>query len=433
LLDPQLLPIVAPDGLSAVVRYGADPEYWSLVNFDPTSLIATDDEDIAKWSDVGRHAFLVRKNDQIGQDGIYYADPKVSEIHAIYFPNRSGSPNDEVIKLPFTGPATFFRVDGARNWFVAGSRDGRVALYLNDHGTLLMGHTKPIRDADLSPDTDYLCTASEDGTARVWRLRDGASLVLGGYNGAVLAARFTRDGKEVVSVGADGRAYRWKVSEIPEPAPLARPLDATTLGAIMPRAKDPGNWATLLNAAMRRFEINSADREAMFLAGLAFKTDGLTSGQMRMNIGSADVIHQMWPGKFPSVESAKPYVNNGIALANRAFANERGNRGEASGDGWRYLPRGYIQDRDEYRAAGEALRYPYEQKPELVAQPADLIWTSAWYWSWRNFNALADKGQIGIFQRQKLTEIWSRNEIYNDWQRARKVLHSPPPAGSAPL
>jgi hypothetical protein len=73
-----------------------------------------------------------------------------------------------------------------------------------------------------------------------------------------------------------------------------------------------------------------------------------------------------------------------------------GNGPYSSGDGFRYHGRGLIQltDRANYTAAALALREPYIDKPELVAEPADACLTAGWFWNRGRCNSLADASDI---------------------------------------
>ena len=69
----------------------------------------------------------------------------------------------------------------------------------------LAGHGGAINDVDYSPDGRWIASASEDGTARIWRASDGAlERVLRGGGGALRSARFSADGRRVVTAGTDG-------------------------------------------------------------------------------------------------------------------------------------------------------------------------------------------------------------------------------------
>jgi WD40 repeat protein len=84
----------------------------------------------------------------------------------------------------------------------------------------LEGHTKQVRDIGYSPDGQWLVTASEDHTARIWRAATGRSVAVLPHEAEVTMAMFSPGGQWIVT-GTEDRVVRvWdatsrkKVSEI---------------------------------------------------------------------------------------------------------------------------------------------------------------------------------------------------------------------------
>lgn len=84
----------------------------------------------------------------------------------------------------------------------------------------LEGHTNQVRDIDYSPDGQWLVTASEDHTARIWRAATGKSMAVLPHDAEVIWATFSPGGRWIVTGTADrvirvwDAASRKKVSEI---------------------------------------------------------------------------------------------------------------------------------------------------------------------------------------------------------------------------
>jgi WD40 repeat protein len=84
----------------------------------------------------------------------------------------------------------------------------------------LEGHTQQVRDIGYSPDGQWLVTASEDHTARIWRAATGRSVAVLPHEADVTMAMFSPGGQWIVT-GTEDRVVRvwdaasWKkVSEI---------------------------------------------------------------------------------------------------------------------------------------------------------------------------------------------------------------------------
>lgn len=90
-----------------------------------------------------------------------------------------------------------------------------------------------------------------------------------------------------------------------------------------------------------------------------------------LNYSSTSRIRAVWPSRFPTDASAKPYVRNPQRLANKVYASRMGNGPEASGDGWRYRGRGYCQVTGEtnYAKFGNLLGIDLLGNPDRAMEP----------------------------------------------------------------
>jgi WD40 repeat protein len=95
--------------------------------------------------------------------------------------------------------------------------EAQVALYsavanLRER-VVLMGHDKPISQANLSPDGLLIVTASDDKTARLWEAKTGNEVVqLVGHDDEVWDAQFSPNGDSLVTASKDKTARLWQVS-----------------------------------------------------------------------------------------------------------------------------------------------------------------------------------------------------------------------------
>ncbi len=125
-----------------------------------------------------------------------------------------------------------FRPDGAevasgdalgfvRFWDVAKAEPGMIAG----------AHDGPIRTVAYHPTAPQLLTGSDDGTIKLWQLPLTPPTLLAGHTEAVQAIRVSRDGKLIVTGGADGQVRVVKPGVDEEPVVLAEqpgPVTALT-------------------------------------------------------------------------------------------------------------------------------------------------------------------------------------------------------------
>ena len=164
------------------------------------------------------------------------------------------------------------------------------------------------------------------------------------------------------------------------------------LRQIFPQCLDPAGWAQALNPALERFDINSRARQCSFLAQTGYESAQYNRLSEGLFYKTAVRLMAVWPKRFPTEDSAQPYVANAEKLANFVYANRLGNGDSDSGDGYRFRGRGIIQitGRSNYADAGTALGVNLLDDPDLLLSKDIAAMAAAWFWSSRGLNALAD-------------------------------------------
>lgn len=121
-----------------------------------------------------------------------------------------------------------------------------------------------------------------------------------------------------------------------------------------------------LNETMQRFEINTPERIAAFLANIAHESLSL---------------HY--------VEE----VASGAAYDTGTLAVKLGNTPADDGDGERLKGRGLFQitGTTNYKAVSRYFGVDFFKNPELIEQPRWAALTAGWYWNSRGLNMYADK------------------------------------------
>jgi putative chitinase len=143
---------------------------------------------------------------------------------------------------------------------------------------------------------------------------------------------------------------------------------------------------------MEKFQINTPLRLCHFLAQCGHESNNFKATQENLNY-SAKGLLGIFKKYFPTEAKALQYERKPEKIANLVYGGRMGNGPDASGDGYKYRGRGFIQltGKDNYAAFDKVVPEEIVSSPDLVATKYPLL-SAAWYWNSRNLNASADKG-----------------------------------------
>ncbi len=141
-----------------------------------------------------------------------------------------------------------------------------------------------------------------------------------------------------------------------------------------------------------KFQVNTPLRLAHFLAQAGHESGGFRAVNENLNYGAKGLLG-LFKKYFPTEEKAKLYERKPEKIANLIYGGRMGNGPEASGEGFKYRGRGYIQltGKDNYKAFDATVPENILESPDLVATKYPLL-SAAWFWNSRKLNALADQG-----------------------------------------
>ena len=141
-----------------------------------------------------------------------------------------------------------------------------------------------------------------------------------------------------------------------------------------------------------KFEINTPLRLAHFLAQCGHESGGFKITQENLNY-SAKGLNGIFKKYFPTLDSAVPYERKPQMIANKVYGGRMGNGTEASGDGWKFHGRGFIQltGKDNYTAFSKSIGVDCVTNPDLVATQYALA-SAAWFFNKNGLHKLADGG-----------------------------------------
>lgn len=143
---------------------------------------------------------------------------------------------------------------------------------------------------------------------------------------------------------------------------------------------------------MEKFQINTPLRLCHFLAQCGHESGNFKAVNENLNYGAKGLLG-LFKKYFPTEAKALEYERKPEKIANLIYGGRMGNGPEASGEGFKYRGRGYIQltGKDNYSAFDKVVPENIIENPDLVATKYPLL-SAAWFWNSRALNALADKG-----------------------------------------
>jgi len=143
---------------------------------------------------------------------------------------------------------------------------------------------------------------------------------------------------------------------------------------------------------MAKFEINTPLRLAHFLAQCGHESGGFRAVKENLNYGAKGLLG-LFKKYFPNEAKAKLYERKPEKIANLIYGGRMGNGPEASGEGYKFCGRGYIQltGKQNYTAFGKSINVDICANPELVATKYPLL-SAAWFFNKNGLHKMADGG-----------------------------------------
>jgi len=173
------------------------------------------------------------------------------------------------------------------------------------------------------------------------------------------------------------------------PAPIA-PVGGLKLDAL--KGHIPEAVIQMIPDTAAKFQINTPLRLAHFLAQCGHESGGFRLTQENLNY-SAKGLNGIFKKYFPTEAAAAAYARNPQKIANKVYGNRMGNGDEASGDGFKFRGRGYIQltGKDNYTAFGKSINEDICANPDKISSQYALL-SAAWFFSKNGLHKMADEG-----------------------------------------
>jgi putative chitinase len=154
----------------------------------------------------------------------------------------------------------------------------------------------------------------------------------------------------------------------------------------------PDSVIAMIPDTATKFNINTPLRLAHFLAQAGHESGGFRAVTENLNYGAKGLMG-IFKKYFPTAALAAQYERKPEKIANRVYGGRMGNGAEASGEGFKFRGRGYIQltGKENYTAFDKTVDDNILATPDLVATKYPLL-SAAWFFSKNGLNSLADRG-----------------------------------------
>jgi putative chitinase len=154
----------------------------------------------------------------------------------------------------------------------------------------------------------------------------------------------------------------------------------------------PDSVIAMLPETIEKFELNTSLRLAHFLAQAGHESGGFKAVNENLNYG-AKGLRGIFGKYFPTDAKAALYERKPEKIANLVYGGRMGNGAEATGEGYKFRGRGYIQltGKDNYSAFDKVVEENLIEQPDLVATKYPLL-SAAWFFHKNGLHKLADGG-----------------------------------------
>ena len=172
-------------------------------------------------------------------------------------------------------------------------------------------------------------------------------------------------------------------------------ITSAQIKSLFPQYKYPQDLAEALSEQFEKYDINTVNRAAGFLAQCGHESNGFTVLKENLNY-SADGLNKIFKKYFPTVASATPYARNPEKIANKVYANRMLNGDEKSGDGYKFRGRGAIQltGKENYTKYANSVGVTIDEAVADLETLDGAIESACWFWKTNGLNAICDADDI---------------------------------------
>lgn len=202
-------------------------------------------------------------------------------------------------------------------------------------------------------------------------------------------------------------------------------LTAGQFSSLFPNCKDPDGWVEAMNNVFPKYEIDTPQRIAAFLAQCGHESGGWRVFSENLNY-SAKALDAVFGKYFKRAgRDAREYARQPEKIANVVYANRMDNGDTASGDGWRFRGRGPIQltGKHNYQSFSDDMGVNAVGAPDIVSEDKEIALMSAiWFWNKNSLNRYADAGDMKKLTKRINGGYNGLQDRIHHWEEALKAL-----------
>jgi putative chitinase len=179
----------------------------------------------------------------------------------------------------------------------------------------------------------------------------------------------------------------------PTPAPVAQPIvQNTNFKLDKLKGHVPQAVIDQIPDTAAKFGITNTLRLAHFLSQCGHESGGFKAVSENLNYGAKGLLN-IFKKYFKTIAQATSYERKPEKIANLVYSNRMGNGDEASGEGFKFRGRGYIQltGKENYKSFDATVPEDIIANPDLVATKYPLA-SAAFFFKKNNLWAICDKG-----------------------------------------
>ena len=172
-------------------------------------------------------------------------------------------------------------------------------------------------------------------------------------------------------------------------------ITKTQFEEIFPNAKDTDELYTAMLSMLPKYDIDTEQRIAGFLAQCGHESGGFRVRIENLNY-SAKALDSVFGKYFKAKRDSSEYERNPEKIANVVYASRMGNGGQSSGDGYKHRGRGYIQltGKNNYTKFSESVDMSVDEVIDYLDTIEGALESACWFWKKNNLNRTADNHDI---------------------------------------